>query len=220
MIRYLPSRRLRHLARLHGKYARRPRRYRHLIAAAAARAPRRILEIGVFTGQRGIEMIEASQLGGGGQHYRGFDLFEQMNAEILAAELSKTPDQIAAVERKLSATGAEIKLYPGWSEETLPALAAAEPAFRADLIFIDGGHAVKTIATDWALSVKLLAPGGVLFLDDYYVDCPHLTNEFGCNTLIAGLDRAEWQVTLHADVDRFEHGGLPHNVAIVEVSRV
>jgi hypothetical protein len=58
----------------------------------------------------------------------------------------------------------------------------------------------------------------VLF-DDYYVDCPHLTDEFGCNKVIEALDKDffEWRVL--DDVDRFVHDGRSHNVAMVEVIR-
>lgn len=222
MIARIPGKRLRHLMRMHLKYARRPRRYRRLLAAAEALNPRIIIEIGVYTGLRGIEMIEAASQGRGGAGiaYHGFDLFDLMDDGILAQELSKRPDPMPEVRARLEATGAEVSLHKGWSHDTLPAFAAANPDLRADLIFIDGGHAIETIHKDWDNVAQLLAPGGAALFDDYYVDCPHLTDRFGCNTLMESLDPAVWSWTLHPEVDRFTHGGKPHNVAIAEVRRV
>lgn len=221
MIENLPGKRLRHLARMHLKYARRPRRYRRLLAAAEALRPRTIIEIGVFTGLRGLEMIEAASLGRGadGIAYHGFDLFDLMDDGILAQELSKRPDPMPDVQARLAASGAAVTLHKGWSTDTLPAFAAANPDLRAELIFIDGGHAVETIRSDWENVAPLLAPGGVVMFDDYYVDCPQQTDRFECNTLMDSLDPALWTWRMHPEVDRFVHDGQPHNVAITEVRR-
>lgn len=221
LIERVPVKGLRHMVRLHLKYARRPRRYRRLLQAAATHRPQRILEIGVYDGRRGVEMIEAASLGASAAtvEYHGFDLFDAMDEAILKSELSKRPDPEAAVHARLAATGASVALHQGWSQETLPALAAAAPEFRADLAFIDGGHAVETIQSDWDNVIAMLAPDGIVLLDDFYVDCPHLTPHFGCNQMVESLDPEVWQVTRHAEVDRFVHDGQPHNVAIVEVCR-
>ncbi|MFT6773408.1 MAG: putative O-methyltransferase YrrM [Paracoccaceae bacterium] len=221
MIEILPGKHLRHLTRMHLKYARRPRRYRRLLAAAATLRPRTIIEIGVFTGLRGLEMIEAASLGRGaaGIAYHGFDLFDLMDDGILARELSKRPDPMPAVQARLAASGAAITLHKGWSDDTLPAFAAANPDLCAELIFIDGGHAIETIRSDWQHVSPLLAPGGVVMFDDYYVDCPHQTDRFGCNQLMESLDPERWTWTMYPEVDRFVHDGMPHNVAITEVRR-
>jgi hypothetical protein len=52
---------LRHLLRVRLKYARRPRRYRQLLREVRARRPVTILEVGVHSAVRAIEMIEAPE---------------------------------------------------------------------------------------------------------------------------------------------------------------
>lgn len=215
----IPTKRLRHLARFHLKYGKRPRRYRQLLKAAATLRPACILEIGVHTGQRAVEMIEAASLDRPVDEieYHGFDLFEEMDGEILKRELSKKPDPMAAVAGRLRATGARTELHKGPSHVTLPAFATAQPGLRADLIFIDGGHAIETIREDWENTAPLLSQGGTTILDDYYVECPHLTERFGCNSLLETLDAGIWSWRVLPDIDRFVHDGHPHNVAMVEV---
>ena len=104
MIELIPSKRLRHFARTNLKYAKRPRRYRHLLAEAARIKPRSFVEIGVFTGLRGIETIEAASLdqSPGNIVYHGFDLFEYMDKELLKSELSKIPDPMEEKNRNIT----------------------------------------------------------------------------------------------------------------------
>ncbi len=221
MIHLIPEKRLRHLARTTVKYGKRPRRYRRLLAEAARTKPKSFVEIGVFTGVRGVEVIEAASLGGSAQGmvYHGFDLFENMDEEILKAELSKVPDPMDTVRDRIAATGASVHLHKGWTQESLPEFRAQNPDFRTQLAFIDGGHAIETIRNDWDHVSKMLTDDGVAIFDDYYVDCPHLTEEFGANAIVEALDPAEWKVTIFPEVDRFVNDGVPLNVSFVEVRR-
>jgi predicted O-methyltransferase YrrM len=210
---------LRHLARVNLKYAKRPRRYRQLLHTAESIRARCILEIGVFDGVRAKEMIEAASLHAEPRDitYHGFDLFEMIDPEIIAKELSKQPLTKSQVQARIASTRANVSLHQGWTQDTLPEFFAGNPDLQADLIFLDGGHAVETIRSDWENCAPHLARGGTAILDDYYVDCPHLTDRFGCNQLLETLDKNAWQWRVLPLVDRFVHDGLPHNVAMVEI---
>ena len=221
MINHIPSKSARHFFRMHLKYNRRPRRYRRLLLAAERIRPKVVIEIGVFTGLRGVEVLDAASLGSSASDisYFGFDLFDLMDDDLLSSELSKRPDAISEIKNRLNTTSAQIELVRGFSNQTLPEFFKERPDLRADLIFIDGGHAIETIQSDWDDVEPYLSETGAILLDDYYVDCPHLTDRFGCNILIESLDRDKWDIVIHPEVDRFVHDGLPHNVSIVEVSR-
>ena len=96
-----------------------------------------------------------------------------MDGDILEKELSKQPDNIDAVKSRLAGTGADVELVKGWTHETLPEYAHAHPDYKADLIFIDGGHSIETIQSDWDNVQSFISKDSVVIFDDYYVDCPH-----------------------------------------------
>lgn len=221
MIELIPTKRLRHTVRKNVKYAKRPRRYRQLLAEAERIQPSSFLEIGVFTGVRGVEVIEAASLGkpAGAIAYHGFDLFEHMNEEILKSELSKVPAPMHEVHDRLASTGADVHLHKGWTQQSLQEFQSANPDFRTELAFIDGGHAIDTIQSDWNYVSEMLSDDGVVIFDDYYVDCPHLIEEFGCNKVLETLNSDDWTVTLLPEVDRFVNDGVPLNVSFAKVTR-
>ncbi len=211
---------LRHEYRCRVKYGRRPRRYRQLLRLVRAAAPATLVEIGVYTGQRAVEMIEAARLAGVRDiRYTGFDLFDQMDGEKLDAELSKWPDPIDAVRRRIAATGAAVTLIPGLSQETLPAHVAEQAGATVDFAFIDGGHAVETIRSDWTQVSALMGPRTTVVFDDYYVGRPDLTEAFGCNQVVESLDRALYDWEVLEDVDVFEKPDGPFRVAMVVLRR-
>ncbi len=211
---------LRHQARIQLKYARRPRRYRQILRVVERLRPRSILEVGVFQGRRGVEMIEAATLSRPVEEieYFGFDLFDKMTSDVMRDELSKWPNPIGEVTARLEATGASIELHAGFTQETLPAFLATNLERRIDFIFLDGGHAVETIRSDWSYLHQFMHPKTVVVFDDYYLDCPHLTNKFGCNSVVESLDGKKFDWHVLDDVDRFVHDGKPHNVAMAEVT--
>lgn len=221
MIELVPTKRLRHLARSKIKYSKKPRRYRRLLIEAVRMKPKSFLEIGVFTGIRGVEVIEAASLekSADGIVYHGFDLFENMDEEILKLELSKIPDPMDKVRGRLAATGAEIHLHKGWTQQSLPDFRASNPEFETELAFIDGGHAVDTIRNDWTHVSQMMSEEGVVIFDDYYVDCPHLIEDFGCNKIIQEIDQSEWTITIFPEVDRFLNDDQPLNVSFVKLTR-
>ena len=142
---------IKHQYRLAVRYRRTPRRYGHLLEAVAQRKPSSIVEVGVYTGRRAHEMIEAASLGGGAKsvHYFGFDLFELFTPDVLESELSKQPLSRDEVASRLEQSGAKVELFKGYSQETLPEFVQGRGDQPVDFIFIDGGHAIETIRDDW-----------------------------------------------------------------------
>jgi hypothetical protein len=58
-----------------------------------------------------------------------------------------------------------IRAVTGRTTDTLPALLGQGKKY--DLIFIDAGHDLSSVAHDLAYSTMLLAPGGAILMDDY-----------------------------------------------------
>ena len=210
----------RYLVRTHLKYARRPRRYRQILQAIVEHRPAVIVEIGVFQGTRAVEMIDAAALCRPVEEvsYFGFDLFEEMTSDIHDSELSKWPEPEEAIRRRLDATGANISLYKGFTQETLPRFVRERTGAPIDFAFLDGGHAIETIRSDWENVAAMSGPETLVLLDDFYVDCPERITKYGCNAIVESLDPARYSWELLADVDRFIHSDGPLNVAIAKVT--
>lgn len=197
--------RLRYRLRL---LTRRPARYRNLLLEVYRSRARNILEIGVYNGRNARHMIETAaifrppaEIG-----YHGFDLFELLTPEILEKEFSKQPLTEAQVHRKLAATGARVTLTKGFTQETLPAFLernAGPDREQFDLVFIDGGHASETIASDWSHVRELMGPRTTVLFDDYYLNDPKDVAGVGCRSLIDALDRSAYEVAILEPEDRF-----------------
>ena len=73
------------------------------------------------------------------------------------------------------------KLIMGNTRKTLPKFKPERPI---DFVFIDGGHSVETIQSDWENVEKLMHENTVVIFDDYYDD----TEKVGCKTIVDSLD--------------------------------
>jgi hypothetical protein len=195
------------------------KRYAQLTSALAGMSCRNIVEIGVWNGKRAQELAGAALRRNPEVTYHGFDLFESLTDEELEEELSKRPPAKHEVEADLRRFQRlqgllpwrhgrfEFELHQGYTRDTLPAFHAANPEFRADFVFIDGGHKIETIGEDWENCSRLVDRGGAIYLDDYYGNA-ELAKRFGCNTLIDGLrDDPTWDVTVLPETDTFERIG-------------
>lgn len=123
----------------------RPRRYRHLLQAVYRTRARTIVEIGVFDGKHARQMVETAAIFRPKQEieYFGFDLFELLSESELVKEYSKRPPPCEVVRSGLVSTGARIKLYKGYTRDTLPSFVdQVGKSNSIDFVFIDGGHAV------------------------------------------------------------------------------
>ena len=194
--------------------------------------PARILEIGTGRGLGCLSMAESSRIHAAPARITTLDLLpsdapQRWPIEIDGAQkvLHASRDEIwsrhidAALVQRLTQIA-------GPTTRTMPALARERAKF--DLIFIDAGHDLYSVVHDLAYSVKLLAPGGAILMDDF---AP--MEEFGLGTCIA----AQHARRLFGSVEIFpteglvfggtEHTGAPRGMVLltepvaaeVEVSR-
>jgi len=172
-----------------------PSRYDHVIQAIAEYHPAKVMEIGVLNGITARRMIMEMLTYMDKPSYIGFDLFE------LSPEDEGSKSGVEShwmVKWKLSKfEGAKVRLIKGDTNETLPAYKGP----KVDLIFIDGGHSLETIASDFHWSSQWLKPGGVILMDDYY---PEIEST-GCKQLIDSLpDPWKWELLEPPDSPRGE----------------
>ena len=83
-----------------------------------------------------------------------------------------------------------------------------------DLIFIDGGHSLETIASDWRWASQLMHNKTAVIFDDYWLD----RTDAGCKSTVDGIDRSEYRVKIWPLVDKFEEtkfGPLKIKLAVV-----
>ena len=177
----------------------RAKRYQYLFETIDQKHCRHIMEIGTWSGRRALQMIERAKKFHPAEEieYYGFDLFELMTKEVNKEELSKKPPTQEEVQKLLSSTGARISLFQGFTQNTLPQVLGKLP--EMDMIFIDGGHSLETIANDWNYSQQLMGRNTVVIFDDYYFD----HDDVGCKPIIEAIDPNEYEVTILPRRDRF-----------------
>jgi len=76
----------------------------------------------------------------------------------------------------------------GWSQEVLPKLSGGDDRF--DVIYVDGDHSAAGVNRDCVLSWPLLAPGGIMIIDDYgfMPDLPaHKRPQAGVDAFLAAI---------------------------------
>lgn len=175
-----------------------PSRYARIYEEIRRLRAVRLLEVGTWNGDRAVAMIRAAAAASPKREirYYGFDLFEGMDAEKSKAEFNvKAPSAMAAVEarlmgRELSGIKASFRLFKGDTKSTLPKAAPEIGEATVDIAWIDGGHSVATVLSDWTWCAKLIRKGGVSLLDDHYSEMPEAEiARFGCNRLIKDLER-------------------------------
>lgn len=76
----------------------------------------------------------------------------------------------------------DVTLVKGNTRETLATF--NEPV---DFVWLDGGHSVETVRSDWENVKRCLMPEAVVLLDDYYTGPQIDTTKFGCNELVKCL---------------------------------
>jgi methyltransferase family protein len=193
------------------------KRYEYLFETIGEKHCRRIMEIGTWNGRRALQMIERAKEFHPAEEieYYGFDLFELMTKEVHEKELSKNPPTQEEVQQLLSATGAQISLFKGFTQNTLPQVIGKLPDM--DLIFIDGGHSLETIANDWNHCRQFMGQNTRVIFDDYYFD----RDDVGCKPIIEAIDPTEYEVRVLPRRDRFlkTWGILSINFVAVEKKR-
>ena len=162
-------------------------RYNQLLNIVAEVQPKTILEIGTWNGMRACEMALTALHFNESVHYYGFDLFEDANEttdrEEFNVKAHNTHDAVSArlamVQRKMP--GFTFTLIKGNTRETM-----AIGTFCADLVFIDGGHSVDTIKSDY----EAVKTSPVIVFDDYYQGGPD-TSLYGANQAVDAIEGVE-----------------------------
>ncbi|PIR41636.1 MAG: hypothetical protein COV31_00145 [Candidatus Yanofskybacteria bacterium CG10_big_fil_rev_8_21_14_0_10_46_23] len=181
-------------------WMRRPKRYWQIFWLIIRVKPRRIMEIGTWTGDRALTMIKLAKRHHSDEEieYYGFDLFGQMTTERFSEEISKWPPTQKEAYDKLSATGADVHLFQGDTMKVLPDMISKLP--KMDLIFIDGGHSLETITNDWHWASELMHDKTVVIFDDYWPD----RTDAGCKVTVDGIDQKMYRVSILPLVDNFK----------------
>lgn len=176
-----------------------PKRYGHLFHIIDTCRARRIMEIGTWNGNHAATMIQSAKKhwSPGEIEYNGFDLYEDLDEETFNKEVSKRPPSMKKVKEKLKRTGAKIALYKGNTLETLPKMVKKLP--KMDFIFIDGGHSIETVNSDWKYSKKLMHENTVVIFDDYWN-----RDDGGCKRIVDSLDRKDFSVEILPPTDEIK----------------
>lgn len=159
------------------------------------------MEIGIWKAKTSLKLINIAKqfhLNKEMEFY-GFDLFETFNFQIIKGEGSDKviPLSIEQVYNLLKVTGINIELFKGNTKKVMPEVVSKIP--KMDLIFIDGGHSIETIASDWKNCKKLMYNSTVVVFDDYW----DKNNNRGCKRLIDSLDRKTFKVNILEPKDIF-----------------
>lgn len=186
-----------------------PKRYRNLLKIIYGQRCKRIMEIGTCNGIHARQMIETASIFYpiNKIEYHGFDLFEDDTKENLKKEFVEThkPPSHEEVKQRLQATGTIIHLYKGYTNNTLSEfLDKFDYNKQIDFIFIDGGHSIKTITSDWNYVKKIMSDKTTVIFDDYYSNEESEVRGMGCQLLIDKLDRNIYDVEILEPEDNFK----------------
>lgn len=195
------------------------RRYGYLFETIKEAKCRRIMEIGTWNGERGLQMIKTAQKFHAPEEveYYGFDIFELMNDEICVKEVSKKPPIMEEVKNRLETSGAKIYVFKGFTEEVMPKIMPSLP--KMDFVFIDGGHSIETITNDWNYTQQVMDGKTIVIFDDYWSGEWGKRKDAGCQSLIDSLDRSRFEVKILPVTDSFrkDWGMLFINFALVRI---
>lgn len=163
-----------------------PNRYYCLAKEIAKLKPNTILEVGTHNGRSAAIMLEEAVKHNSAVKYFGFDLFEDMTEELAVEEHhgKKLPSMSIASQKLARYNVAFIK---GNTKETLAEFSHEEPI---DFVFIDGGHSVETIQSDWDNVKRLISDSSVVIFDDYYKE----REDVGCKTVVDSLESEGYSV--------------------------
>lgn len=154
-------------------------RFQQIYDWIESRKPEVIVEIGTWNGLNATRMIKE-----GAKKYIGFDLWEDGSEEIDDLE-NNAKKRISMAEVQETLKAYDVELIKGNTRETLKAYCAGKKPF-VDMVVIDGGHSKGTIKNDLLTVMKIVKSSGVIFLDDYYFNCP--TPNIGAQTVTEGLN--------------------------------
>ncbi len=194
-------------------------RYENLYKIINNIKPQTILEVGTHNGVQARKMIllaQNYQLPEAITYY-GFDLWEDLTSKQKKYEhCGKSIAVYNKAWTNLQINRVSIHLHRGNTIITLPTFAFSNPN-SIDFAFIDGGHSIATIKSDWENIRKVMKIGGVVVFDDFYTWPPGQTNyHIGCNNTIMDIiihteDVVTFLEPLDADINEV------HKIRMVKV---
>ena len=168
-------------------------RYVTLIEEVAKRQPKTILEIGAHNGNSAIARMKEASKYNDDTFYYGFDIFDWADKEFMKKEFNgKKPPTLGATKNRLDKRKIPNELIVG---NTISTLKKFSPTRYIDFVFIDGGHSVETIESDWNHIKYLMDKETVVIFDDYYEN----RDDFGCKKLIDNL-----QTTYRYNIEKLD----------------
>jgi len=124
------------------------------------------LEIGTWNGTMAKALLKL-----GAKKYIGFDLFEEGSEELDDIE-NNAKKRVTEEEVRKRLEGKDFELIKGNTRETLKKY-VKDKGYFVDACLIDGGHSAATIKNDFLNILKIMKDDGVIFMDDYYFNCPN-----------------------------------------------
>ena len=162
-----------------------PLRYDNITKIIDKFKPKTILEVGTHSGSTAVKMINCAKRHNKDVKYYGFDLFEDMTSNVKKLELHAKRDvKRKEAEKNISKTGCEYEFIVG---NTIDTMSSFSPDRPIDFVFIDGGHSLDTIASDWSNVKRMMSDHTVVIFDDYYEN----RDDFGCKSLINSLKKQD-----------------------------
>ena len=194
----------------------RPSRYSQLQTLIALAKPATIVEIGTNRGDSAMAMCFEALKHRPKVHYAGYDVFNTKDEDFHRRVFNgkgAVPRQF--VHDRLESIRSQ---FPAFTFELIEGETASTLHGRsvlADFAFIDGDHRREIISRDYAA----VAQSRIIVFDDFYdvssAQGKELSEQFGCNELVAGLK----DVTILPLADTFPATG-PIRLAVVTPGRV
>ena len=184
-------------------------RYRQIEDILATEKPDSIVEVGTWNGERAIKMYKAANA----SRYIGFDLFDEATETTDAKEMNVKPHFTQDdVYKKLESAGVDALLIKGNTRKTLPEFIQSFGDGHADFAFIDGGHSVETIRSDYEAVKKIVKKGKYIIFDDYYSHMPEGfdLNKYGANKVVENIPGYR----VLPSSDPVKGGGITHLVVV------
>ena len=153
-------------------------RFQQLYDFVEVNKPHTVLEIGTWNGHNATRLLTE-----GAKKYIGFDLWEDGN-ELLDELENNAKKRVTVESVREFLKSYDVELIKGNTRETLKAFVKDKKPF-VDLAVIDGGHSTGTIKGDFLTLLPIMKPTGVIFMDDYYYECP--TPKVGAQTVLCNV---------------------------------
>lgn len=140
-------------------------RFEQIYGWVEAHKPHTCLEVGTWNGQNAQRLFTE-----GIKKYIGFDLWEEGDETLDELE-NNAKKRVTMGSVKELLKNRDVELIKGNTRETLKEFVKGKKPF-VDMAIIDGGHSVGTIKSDFLTLLPIMKIDGVIFLDDYYFNCP------------------------------------------------